>query len=111
LDHDLITPRQDAPPHRATNHHGFERRKLLLERLGPWRQRSYADLNALLDRKFLFDNDRYKRHVVQGDIRVVWDDKPGARSAVGGIDDGGWRAYPSLRESFILATDGTFVGE
>jgi len=27
------------------------------------------------------------------------------------VDDGGWRAFVPLGESFILAQDGTFVGE
>jgi hypothetical protein len=27
------------------------------------------------------------------------------------VDDGGWRAFAPLGESFILARDGTFVGE
>jgi hypothetical protein len=29
----------------------------------------------------------------------------------GSIDDGGWRAFSPLTESFILAKTGTFVGE
>jgi len=35
----------------------------------------------------------------EGDLRVVT------------VDDGGWRALIPLGESFILARDGSFVGE
>ena len=48
----------------------------------------------------------------QGEIRVFWDAEPdGAIRVMASIDDGGWRAFVPLTEDFILAPDGTFVGE
>ena len=48
----------------------------------------------------------------QGGIQVFWDDKPdGAIRVMASIDDGGWRAFVPLTDDFILAPDGTFVGE
>jgi hypothetical protein len=45
-------------------------------------------------------------------IQVFWDSKPhGDLRVVGSIDDGGWRAFLPLSDSFIMAPDGSFVGE
>jgi hypothetical protein len=50
------------------------------------------------------------RHQVEMD--AVWDDKKGANlRVIVSVDDGGWRAFAPLSESFIVAPDGSFVGE
>jgi hypothetical protein len=43
---------------------------------------------------------------------AVWDGKAGGdlRLFVE-VDDGGWRAFVPLSESFIVSPDGSFVGE
>ena len=39
----------------------------------------------------------------QGDVQVVWDDKPaGAIRVMASIDDGGWRAFVPLTESMSM---------
>jgi hypothetical protein len=44
--------------------------------------------------------------------QVDWDGKPGEDIRVtASIDDGGWSAYKPMHEDFIMAPDGTFVGE
>jgi hypothetical protein len=48
----------------------------------------------------------------QGEVQVMWDDKPdGAIRVMASIDDGGCRAFVPLTDDFILAPDGTFVDE
>jgi hypothetical protein len=48
----------------------------------------------------------------QTEIQGVWDDgKPGNLRILGSVDDGGWRAFSPLGDDFIIAPDGSFVGE
>lgn len=46
------------------------------------------------------------------EINAMWDDKPdGNIRVIASIDDGGWRAFVPVSDSFIVAPDGSFVGE
>jgi hypothetical protein len=48
----------------------------------------------------------------QLEVQVFWEDEPrGNVRVIGSIDDGGLRAFFPLTKSFIMAPDGTFVGE
>jgi hypothetical protein len=48
----------------------------------------------------------------QIELQAFWDDKPGGNlRVIGAIDDGGWRAFVPVTDGFILAPDGSFVGE
>lgn len=48
----------------------------------------------------------------QVEISVFWDDRPDSDiRVILSIDDGGWRAFLPVTDSFIIAADGTFVGE
>jgi hypothetical protein len=48
----------------------------------------------------------------QVEIQALWDDKNNRTLRVmGSIDDGGWCALHPLTRDFIIAPDGTFVGE
>jgi len=48
----------------------------------------------------------------QLDAEVHWDDEPrGNVRVIGSIDDGGLRAFFPLTNSFIMAPDGTLVGD
>jgi hypothetical protein len=48
----------------------------------------------------------------QVQIEGFWDrGTPGGLRVMVGIDDGGWRAFSPLCIDFIMASDGTFVGE
>lgn len=86
---------------------------LLETELESWRQLPYADLADLIGRESATrevgggTKDRY-----QLVIEVFWDAKPGgALRVLGAIDDGGLRAFVPLTDSFIMAPDGSFVGE
>src|SRR5438874_858878 len=46
------------------------------------------------------------------EVEALWDDRPdGNVRVMGSIDDGGWRAFVPLTESFVMACDGSLVGE
>ena len=46
------------------------------------------------------------------EISAFWDDKPDGDIRVAfAIDDGGWRTFMPVGTDFIIAPDGTFVGE
>jgi len=48
----------------------------------------------------------------QIEIEAFWDDKANENiRVIGGIDDGGWRAYFPLNDDFIKSPSGEFVGE
>jgi hypothetical protein len=48
----------------------------------------------------------------QVEITAFWDSgKPGNLRVLAAIDDGGWRAFKPLSTDFIMAPDGSFVGE
>jgi hypothetical protein len=48
----------------------------------------------------------------QVEIEAVWDSRQkGHVRVIASIDDGGWRAFVPLCDSFIKAPDGSFVGE
>jgi hypothetical protein len=85
---------------------------LLRDRLAEYRRLPYPDLAARV-------RADEQREVVgpsgvryQTEIQVVWDSRPGgAVRVLGSIDDGGWRAFLPLCDSFAVARDGTFLGE
>lgn len=50
--------------------------------------------------------------VYQVEVEAFWDDRKRRDLRVlASIDDGGWRAFSPLCDDFIIATDGSFVGE
>ena len=80
--------------------------------LQPWRERSWMDLCKEVGQLQRFEVTAESGTRYQGEVQVFWDDEPGgAIRVMASIDDGGWRAFVPLTEDFILAPDGTFVGE
>ena len=48
----------------------------------------------------------------QVEVQAFWDgSQPGNLRVIIAIDDGGWRAFSPLSTDFIVASDGSFVGE
>lgn len=49
----------------------------------------------------------------QVEVQAFWDSprQPGNLRVIVAIDDGGWRAFNPLSTDFIVASDGSFVGE
>ena len=78
----------------------------------PWRERSWAQLRDEIGQLHHFEETAASGTRYQGEVQVLWDDKPdGAIRVMASIDDGGWRAFVPLTADFILAPDGTFIGE
>jgi len=89
-----------------------EAKEILAHKLKVYRKRSYDDLLYLL---YTQDTEEIKASsgvVYQLEFQAVWDDKEGGNLRVmGAIDDGGFRAFVPLSDDFIIAPDGSFVGE
>jgi len=90
-----------------------EAKVLLARELGGWRRRSYADLASTVGDEPVTGEllgeggDRY-----QFEIEVFWDrGTEGDVRVLGAIDDGGFRAFFPLADNFIMAPDGSFIGE
>ena len=77
-----------------------------------WRERPWRQLREEVGQSHRFNVIAESGTWYQGEVQVFWDDKPdGAIRVMASIDDGGWLAIVPLTEDFILAPDGTFVGE
>jgi len=89
-----------------------EARAVLQEHLQTYRQRPYGELVALLGKPQVAEVRGASGATYQIEVEVHWDHRPGgALRVLGCVDDGGWRALKPLSGDFILAPDGTFVGE
>jgi hypothetical protein len=70
---------------------------------------SYADLAGLtgkVETKEAVGADGKK---YQLEIQVFWDSKGGDLRVIVAADDGGWRAFKPLADSFIMRPDGSLV--
>jgi hypothetical protein len=89
-----------------------EAKSLLTSHLRSYRDRTYAELAALIGTVQVAQLAGAGGVEYQVEITFHWDDRSGGDIRVmGSIDDGGWRAFIPLCDSFIMAPDGTFVGE
>ena len=90
-----------------------EAREILSERLSEYRRRSYQSLAAAIGEPEMFEVTGASGAQYQVEIESLWDDKTGGTVLVmGSIDDGSFRrAFMPLTDSFIVAPDGSFVGE
>jgi hypothetical protein len=81
-------------------------------RLKELRQRSYGDLVTLIGHPQTKQIRGEDGKEYQLEVQVFWDSKKGGRLRVMvAADDGGWRAFKPLTDDFIMAPDGSFVGE
>jgi hypothetical protein len=76
------------------------------------RQRPYRDLVLLMGNPQTREATGEDGKKYQLEVQVFWDSKKGGdvRVIVFG-DDGGWRAFRPLTSDFVMAPDGSFVGE
>jgi len=75
-------------------------------------QRCYDDLVSLIGHPQSKQVRGEDGKDYQLEAQVFWDSKKGGdlRVTVAG-DDGGWRAFKPVTDDFIVAPDGSFVGE
>jgi len=89
-----------------------EARLLLSDELSRYRELTYAELFSLIDHIETFERTASSGVTYQIEMQVFVDDVSRQTLRVlGSIDDGGWRAFAPLGDSFILSPDGSFVGE
>jgi hypothetical protein len=77
------------------------------------RQLSYRQLvERLLDREETLEVLGASGSRYQVELQSVWDARPNDVLRIpGSVDDGGWRAFAPLTDDFLIAPDGSFVGE
>lgn len=91
----------------------MEARTLLEQELRKYRVKTYAELAQMVDS----EPDCYEIAATSGkwyqlEVQAFWDGKLGGNvRIIGAMDDGGWRAFAPLSDSFIKTPEGTFVGE
>jgi hypothetical protein len=89
-----------------------EAKSLLSQELSRYRELPYAELFSLIDHSETFERAAPSGLTYQIEMQVFVDDiSRQTLRVVGSIDDGGWRAFAPLCDDFILAPDGSFVGE
>jgi hypothetical protein len=90
-----------------------EAKSLLENELSRYRKRSYAELVSLLGQPETFQRVSPSGTIYQIEMEVFFDDnsKRHTLRVSGAIDDEGWRAVSPLCDDFLIAPDGTFVGE
>ena len=90
----------------------FEATALLKAHLKTYRSRTYTELAALMGDPQIAQLKGPSGVEYTVEIDTHWDDRVGGNvRVIGSIDDGGWRAFLPLCDSFIMAPDGTFIGE
>ena len=89
-----------------------EARTILAAKLNEYRTWSYDQLRERVNEQDTVELAAPSGAIYQVEIQYIWDDKPnGDIRVMGSIDDGGWRSFFPLDDSFIRALDGRFVGE
>ena len=90
-----------------------EAKSLLEGELSRYRKRSYAELLSLLDQPETFERVSPSGTVYQIEMEIFFDDdsKRSTLRVSGAIDDAGWRTLSPLCDDFLIAPDGSFVGE
>ena len=89
-----------------------EAQQLLKARVNQLRAMSYHDLLSLLDKETVIEVDGSSGGRYSIETSVFWDDaNDHDLRVIVNIDDGGWRAFAPMTDDFIIAPDGSFVGE
>jgi hypothetical protein len=90
-----------------------EARAVLTAEMESLRQLSYQQLvERLLDRVETLEVLSEPGTRYQVELQGVWDARPDdVLRILGSVDDGGWSAFVPLTDDFLIAPDGSFVGE
>ena len=91
-----------------------EAQKLLTEHLAPYRAKPYSDLASQVGAVIAFETKGPSGIDYNVEIMIMWD-SPGEKANVrvmAAVDDQHWPAwFRPKSDSFIVAPDGSFVGE
>jgi hypothetical protein len=89
-----------------------EARTIVAKELRRYRAMSYQKLQRLLTEQDCLEVRGASGASYQIEVEAVWDDKAGGNLRVRvHIDDRGLRAFAPLTDDFIVAPNGSFVGE
>jgi hypothetical protein len=89
-----------------------EARSILRTELDKYRGATHSELQRLLTEQDVKEVAGGSGKIYQIEIEAEWDDRTGGNIRVlGHVDDGGIRALAPLSDDFIVAPDGSFVGE
>ena len=90
-----------------------EAKAIASKSLESYRNRKYDELVKLIKEAPIIFQVRGESDVLYNlEIQVFWDDKAQGNIRVTcAIDDGGWRAYFPMSDSFIKSPNNDFVGE
>ena len=90
-----------------------EAKAILKQEIARFREKSYADLIALVEQSDGFDVTGPSGKVYVLDVSAVWDgNHSGNVRLLLAIDDGSWRTtFSPLTDDFIMTADGLFIGE
>ncbi|MDT5123071.1 MAG: hypothetical protein QOC96_2553 [Acidobacteriota bacterium] len=90
-----------------------EAQLVLAQELSHYRNYSYTKLLSLIDDSKTFERTSPSGIKYQIEIQVFFDDIKAKRDlrVLGAIDGGGISAFSPLCDDFIMAPDGSFVGE
>jgi hypothetical protein len=88
-----------------------EAKLILMRELSRYRKLSYTELLALLGSIETCERASPSGITYQVELEVFFVDAKQNVYVMGCIDDGGWRAFKPLCGDFIVAPDGSFVGE
>jgi hypothetical protein len=90
----------------------IEAKSVLNEELETYRSKSYDELVQLMGSPINYGRKGASDASYQIEIQVFWDGRAnGNVRVIGSVDDGGWRAFLPLTESFIMGPGGEFIGE
>jgi hypothetical protein len=90
-----------------------EARELAAKTIVSLRAETYEALvNRYLDKEELIEVVGASGTRYSIEVQAYWDSgDPGNLRVMVAIDDGGWRAFNPLTHDFIMAPDGSFVGD
>lgn len=90
----------------------YKAKTILADHLRVYRRRSYVELLPLLRGPETSEFASTGGETYQLEFQAFWDDRKGGNlRVIGSIDDGGFRVFVPLSDDFIVAPDGSFVGE
>ncbi len=90
----------------------IEAKSILEQELSRYRECSYSELLSLVDRSETVERASPSGVIYQIEMQVFFDDESQRTLRImGAIDDRGWRALKPMCDDFIMAPDGSFVGE
>lgn len=89
-----------------------EAKRILDDEKHQLRMRPFSELSRLVSAPKTVEIRGDSGVLYQLETEAVWDDKTeGHLRVIVSIDDGGWRALSPMTDSFIVAPDGSFIGE